>query len=199
MSSSVRVFVEGATDEPFAQRVVEAAGHAVHAIFPMGGHAEIDKRVRRWCGPTNTTPMMVLRDLDPTLDTVCAPALVNHLIGGGPHAATTVFRIAEHEVEAWLLADRAAVASFFQVDVASVPPEPDLLPDPKEALVNVCRNSAERRVRHGMVPGPTATRKVGPQYTGLVLTFGASHWDIERARNASPSLDRAIIALSRLP
>lgn len=199
MSSQLRVFIEGNTDEPFAQRVVEAAGHSVDAIFPMRGHGEIDKRVARWCKPANTRPMLVLRDLEPTLGKGCAPALVKHLVGTGPHSTTTVFRIAEHEVEAWLLADREAVANYFHVQLAAIPVSPDVQPDPKQTLVNLCRGSSSSRVRNGMVPGPSSGRRVGPQFTALVLTFGRSHWNVARARTVSPSLDRAIVALQDLP
>lgn len=125
MSSHLRVFLEGSTDEPFARRVVEAAGHAVHAVFTMGGHGGIDKRVARWCNPTNTHPMLVLRDLDPALGKGCPAALIRHLAGQGPHSATTVFRIAERELEAWLLADRVAVAKYFNLRVSAIPGAPD--------------------------------------------------------------------------
>lgn len=199
MSSRLRVFVEGETDEPFARRVVEAAGHSVDAVFPMHGHGEIDKRVDRWCKPANTRPMLILRDLHPALGKGCASALVRHLVGIGPHSATTVFRIAERELEAWLLADRKAVAAYFQVRPVAVPVSPDMQLDPKQTLVNVCRSSSSSRIQKGMVPSPSSRRKVGPQFTGLVLTFGRSHWDATRARTASPSLDRAIVALERLP
>lgn len=199
MSSRLRVFVEGDTDEPFARRVIEVAGHSTAAVFVVGGHGMIDKRVERWCKPSNVHPMLVLRDLKPTLGKNCAPALVRHLVGDGPHSVTTVFRLAERELEAWLLADRAAVAEYFSVKLSAVPLLPDTEFDPKQTLVNICRSSSSSRIRNGMVPTPSSGRAVGQQFTGLVLSFGRSHWDAARARTASPSLDRAIAALELLP
>ena len=160
MSSRLRVFVEGETDEPFARRVVEAAGHSVDAVFPMHGHGEIDKRVDRWCKPANTRPMLILRDLHPALGKGCASALVRHLVGTGPHSATTVFRIAERELEAWLLADRKAVAAYFQVRPVAVPVSPDMQLDPKQTLVNVCRSSSSSSAQQkGMVPSSLSLLK----------------------------------------
>jgi hypothetical protein len=198
MTEHIRVIVEGDTDEPFARHLVKAAGHDVTAVIPMRGHGEIDKNVGRWSRPSNVRPMLILRDLDPDLGKGCAPALVRHLVGSGPHAPMTVFRIAERELEAWMLADRDALANYLDVDVAAFPLSPDDEEDPKRTLVNICRQSASRRIRDGMVPSQDSGRTVGRQFTGFVLGFGRAHWDPQRARRRSSSLERAMLALENL-
>ncbi len=198
MSIGVLVAVEGDTDQPFAQRVATAAGLSVDRTIVLHGHGNLDDRVAHWCRPSNQRPMFVLRDLDPGLGTDCAPALIRHLVGDGPRSTTTLVRIAERELEAWLLADREGVAAYFHVPRGAVPASPDGESDPKRTLVNLCRRSSSSRIRRGMVPDPAGQRKVGPEFTGLLLGFATTAWDIERARPASPSLNRAILSLERL-
>lgn len=199
MIPGVIVAVEGDTDEPFARRIVEAAGLRLERVYVFHGHGNLDPRIPRWCEISNRRPMMILRDLDPHLDTNCAPALVERLSGNALRSSTTLVRIAEREVEAWLLSDRDAVAKYFHIHRQAIPGSPDAEPDPKQTLVNLCRKSSSGRVRNGMVPGPRSRRRVGPGFTGLVLDFAIAHWDAQRARTASPSLDRAINALQQLP
>ena len=195
MTTGVPVAVEGDTDEPFAHRVVVASGLQVDRVLVLNGHGNLDSRVARWCEASNRRPMLVLRDLDPSLGHDCAPALVRHLSGGGIRTSTTLVRIAQREIESWLLADRQAVSSYFHVRPGAVPATPDLEPDPKLTLVNLCRSSTSSRIRRGMVPSAEAGRQVGPEYTGLILGFATGGWDVQRARRASPGLDRAIAAL----
>jgi hypothetical protein len=195
----VLVAVEGDTDEPFARRIVEAAGLHIERVYVFHGHGNLDARIPRWCETSNRRPMMILRDLDPHLGINCAPGLVERLSGSGPRSSTTLVRIAEREIEAWLLADRGAVAEYFHVRPEAIPDSPDDQPDPKRTLVNLCRQSSSNRVRNGMVPGSKSGRRVGPEFTGLVLDFAGAHWDAQRARTASPSLNKAINALNELP
>jgi hypothetical protein len=198
MSIGVLVAVEGETDEPYAQRVVIAAGLFVDRTIVLHGHGNLDNRVARWCQPSNRRPMLVVRDLDPTFSAGCAPAVIRRLSGNGPHSSTTIVRIAERELEAWLLADREGLATYFHLRAGDVPSTPDEESDPKRTLVNLCRKSSSSRVRRGMVPSSQSGREVGPEFTGLVLTFGSTVWDVQRARSASPSLDRAVVSLERL-
>jgi hypothetical protein len=198
MSVGVLVAVEGDTDEPFAARLVKAAGLSVDRTIVLYGHGDLDSRVARWCHPSNHRPMLVLRDFNPNFGTPCPPALLTHLIGAGPHSVTTVVRIAERELEAWLLADREGVATYFHVPVQAIPTSPDGETDPKRTLVNLCRRSSSSRIRRGMVPDPRGGRQVGPEFTGLLLGFGGGTWSVERARQASPSLDRAVGAIERM-
>ncbi len=195
MTLGVLVAVEGETDKPFAERIVIAAGLSVYKRIPFHGHGNLDKCMARWCQPSNRRAMLVVRDLDPNFGHDCPPALVEHLAGPGPRSATTLVRIAERELESWLMADREGVARYFRLRAASIPVLPDHEPNPKRTLVNLCRSSTSSSVRRGMVPDPQGGREVGREFTGLIIGFGSTMWDVERARSASPSLDRAISSL----
>jgi hypothetical protein len=195
MSPGVLVAVEGVTDEPVASRVVETAGLSVDRAIVFNGHGNLDPRISKWCQPSNRRPIFVVRDLDPSLGNACPPGLVNQLTGPPPLSATTVVRIAEHELEAWLLADREGIARYFNLRSNAIPHAPDIEPSPKQALVNLCRSSTSSAIRRGMVPDPRGGRSVGPEFTGLVIDFGSSTWSAERAELSSPSLARALRAL----
>jgi hypothetical protein len=198
MSASVLVAVEGVTDEPVASRVVERAGLTVDRTIVLDGHGNLDPRIPKWCQPSNRRPMFVVRDLDPSFGNPCPPALVTQLTGPPPLSATTVVRIAERELEAWLLADKEGVARYFHLRSNAIPQAPDTEPNPRQTLVNLCRSSTSSAIRRGMVPDPRGGRSVGPEFTGLVIDFGSSSWSAERAEPVSPSLARALRALEVL-
>jgi hypothetical protein len=73
----------------------------------------------------NGFPVLLLTDLDTD---PCAPGKVTGWLGRAPSRGF-LFRICVREIEAWLLADRKAMASFLKV-------KEDILPDAPEALSN---------------------------------------------------------------
>lgn len=198
MSPGVLVAVEGVTDEPFASRVVNAAGLEVDRTIVFNGHGNLDPRIPKWCQPSNRRLMFVVRDLDPSFGHACPPGLVAQLTGPPPLSATTLVRIAERELESWLLADRDGAANYFHLRPGSIPHAPDTELNPKQTLVNLCRSSTSSAIRRGMVPDPRGGRSVGPEFTGLVIDFGSSSWSVERAKPSSPSLARALRSLETL-
>jgi hypothetical protein len=196
MTAPLLVAVEGDTDEPFARALVESAGRSVDHVVVLNGHGQIDRRLRRWCLPSNRRPMLVLRDFDPALGATCPAELIANLIGDIEPSPTTLVRMPVREMEAWMLADREAASSFFQTPILNFPTSPDDDPDPKRTLVDLCRKSSSPDIRDGMVPDPGAGRAVGRRFTGLVLEFGRQYWNPERAAAVSPSLAKALVALS---
>jgi hypothetical protein len=108
-----------------------------------------------------------------------------------------LFRIVVRAIEAWLLADTAAFSDFFSVAITRLPEKPDHLIDPKRRLVEIVAASTSPSIRRAMLPGK-GRRNVGPGYTATVIEFTMAHWDIPRARQASPSLDRCVEALAAL-
>ena len=48
-----------------------------------------------------------------------------------------LFRIAVREVEAWLIADREALAGFLKIKIMHVPYKPEELVDPKRVLLEL--------------------------------------------------------------
>ncbi len=139
----------------------------------------------------------ILADLDMT---ICAPALIREWFNLSEEKpltpASVLFRIAEREVEAWVLADRIGLASFLSISPANFSLDPDALPDPKQHLLNIIRLKGRRRYHKEMLPSENA--HVGPAYNPRLCAFVKDHWDIARAAECSRSLKRAINAINRL-
>ncbi|MCR2052783.1 hypothetical protein NSA19_07990 [Actinomyces bowdenii] len=91
--------------------------------------------------------------------------------------------------EAWLLADDIGFADFFAVPVKSIPPCPDSLSHAKRELLRLCLRSRSSSVRHEVVRRDGSP---GPLYVMRINEFAQQHWNVERARGNSPSLERAI-------
>jgi hypothetical protein len=100
------------------------------------------------------------------------------------------FRVAVRAVEAWLLADRESLAGFLRVSPSRVPPDPESLDEPKQAMVNLARQSRSRAVQEDMVPRPGSGRSVGPAYASRLIEFAQSTWRPEIAATRSDSLRR---------
>lgn len=129
-------------------------------------------------------PVLMLTDLD--MDT-CPGGKVQSWLGRSPSIGF-LFRICVREVEAWLLADREAMAAFLNLGINMIPAEPELLDDPKLTLLQKAR-LAPRKIRDGLLPRGKAT--IGPEYNELLCEFIENSWSIDRAARRAPSLDRA--------
>jgi len=140
---------------------------------------------------------MVLVDLD---DDACVPPFRQRWL---PDPAPLMcFRVAVRAIEAWLMGDRERIAKFLRVRQSLVPPDPEILPDPKGALVDLARHSRLSRIREDMVPRPASGRRVGPLYTTYLLQFIGDEvegWRPEiAAATAADSLARCLRALELL-
>lgn len=129
-------------------------------------------------------PVLMLTDLDTAQ---CPSDKLTAWLGNAPSRGF-LFRICVREIEAWLLADRVAMAEFLDINPVKVPPAPELLPDPKAKLISLAQR-APRRIRIGITPIGRAT--IGPDYNELLQTFVADCWSSERASQCAPSLARA--------
>lgn len=137
----------------------------------------------------------VLTDLD---QTECAPELIRNWFEFDDVSLKVpdnlLFRIAEREVEAWLLADRAGLSGFLEIAATNFSPAPDALPDPKQHLLNVIRSKGRKRYHKEMLPLGNA--HVGSEYNSKLCEFVETHWNLDMARNYSGSLEKAITALN---
>ncbi len=133
---------------------------------------------------SNGLPVLMLTDLDADL---CPAGKVADWLGHAPSRGF-IFRICVREIEAWLLADREAMAGFLKVSITKLPLAPELLPDPKAKLIGLAQKSP-RKIRIGVTPVGRAA--IGPDYNELLSGFIAERWSIERAVRCAPSLARA--------
>ena len=130
---------------------------------------------------------LVLHDLDH--DAPCAASLVGRL---APELTPGFcLRIAVRAAEAWILADRDAVARELGVNCAKVPANPEALSDPKAALrklASAARNREAKRLLLG----------TAQQMHGWVSEFVAAEWNPANAARNAPSLERALTQIRRL-
>jgi hypothetical protein len=189
--------VEGVVDEAVVKRLIVEAGGEIGPIYGKRGKSLLRQRVNGYNKAARHHPWIVLVDLNREAD--CPPPLKEiWLPNPGPFMC---FRIAVREIESWLLADRERFATFFRVRLSDVPAEPELLDNPKEAVVELSRKSRNRDIRLDMVPRPGSGRKIGPAYVSRLIEFVYNPqrgWRPERAARSSDSLSRCLTRIREL-
>jgi hypothetical protein len=191
----ITVAVEGDADVPVVERICELAGFRVGIVYGRSGKSRLDSQLHGYNLAARYAPWLVLRDLNG--DAPCAGGLVAELLPSP--APMMLFRVAVRAVEAWLLADGEALSRFLRVSKKVIPPNPDELPNPKLALVNLARRASNRAVRRDMVPQEGTTGSVGPAYISRLAEFTKKFWRPEIALEGSPSLRRCVDALQAWP
>ena len=106
-----------------------------------------------------------------------------------------LFRIAVHEIEAWLMADRNNFADFTGISFKKIPSRPDEINVPKVLLFSLLQKTKKKFLIADMVPKSGA--KIGPYYNKQLENFIWNNWDINTAKNNSPSLQKACLALDK--
>lgn len=184
--------VEGQTDVPVAERLIQRVGLDPVEFMVAEGKARLDRVLRERSLWGN---VLVLRDLDN--DAECAPTLIGELI---PYEIPKgiCLRIPVKSVESWLLADVEGFSQAFAVHLKSHEVKPDESDNPKRDLINQCRRSKSSTVREQMTQLSTNGLRPGPAYTLRVMEFAQTVWDPKRAAKRSPSLARALVAIDQL-
>jgi hypothetical protein len=189
--------VEGVVDEAVVKHLIVWAGGEIGPVYGKRGKPLLRQKVNGYNNAARYHPWIVIVDLNREAD--CPPPLREiWLPNPGPFMC---FRIAVKEIEAWLLADRERFASFFRVRLLDVPAKPELLNDPKGAVVELSRRSRSRDIRLDMVPRPGSGRKIGPAYVSRLIEFVSDPqrgWRPERAAQSSDSLNRALTRVKEL-
>jgi len=190
----IHAAVEGLVDEAVARRLLEAAGASAGDVHGRNGKAWLHQKLRAYNEAARYGPWLILVDLDQ--DAECAPPLRRQWL---PNAAPRMcFRIAVHAVEAWLMADAASLASFLRVPAARIPADPESIPNPKQEVVNLARQSRLAAIREDMVPREGSGCPIGPAYSSRLIEFVNHRWRPEVAAKRSESLKRAIERLTEL-
>lgn len=168
-------------------------GFVVDRLVVERGFGQLKVGIPKYRNASRSLPHVVLTDLD---SHACPSALL------ADWRATVLppsmlLRIAVREVEAWLLADRAGIASFLSIPRAKVPTDPETIADPKQTLVNLARRSRKRRLAEEIAPCAGSTAPIGPMYNSHLSGFASSGWDVASARISAPSLDRAMSRIAQ--
>lgn len=158
-----------------------------------GGVTKLVKALPRYMEQSrHVQPVLCVADTDGS----CAVTLLGKWL---PHGTPERFmlRLAVNEAESWILADRSALADYFEIPGERIPPRPDELADAKRALLQLARRSRRRLIRQEVVSAQEAS-KPGPGYNQHLRDFVATHWDARRAAANSPSLARALMRIAML-
>jgi hypothetical protein len=161
-----------------------AEAKAVHCY----GNGKIKKQIKAYNSAAQHSHYFVITDLDNQYP--CAPSLIEDWLPHQP-SKNLLFRVAVHEIESWLLADRANFAAFFSISQGLIPLKPDNEANPKNTIISLAKRSRKREIREAIVP-IDAYASIGPGYTLQFRNFIQTSWCIESARKNSPSLDRTI-------
>jgi len=194
MPVSVNLAVEGASDVSVLKRILSYVGLAVAGVYGRGGKSQLDKSIAAYNEAAKLRPWVVVRDLD--RDAACAPDLVAELL---PVPAEWMrFRVAVREIETWILADAGAVSRFLGIRRALVPAAPEILDDPKRALIDLASQSRWESIKADMVRVAGASISEGPAYVSRINEFVTNTWSPHVARHRSDSLRRCIQRLKTL-
>ena len=167
---------------------IRPADFHIAGVLQRGGFGYLKAKIKSFNESAKSQAFFVLTDLD---NAPCAPALTESWLPKPQHA-NLIFRVAVREVEAWLLADRTAIAGFLGVKESAVPSDVESLPDPKRALIDLARRSKIARVKSALVPRVGSTAKIGPDYNACLSQFVLHHWNQEEAARTSKSLRQAL-------
>jgi hypothetical protein len=193
MPAKVSAAVEGTIDEIVAKKLIAHAGGIPGTVYGKGGKPALHAKIAGYNNAAHRAPWLVLVDLDQDYD--CAPPLRAAWL---PACAPRLcFRVAVRAVEAWLLADVEEVAAYLQVARSAVPPRPEIVDEPKRALVDLARRSRRREIREGMVPREGSGRVVGSLYNSYVSRYVEQRWRPAVAAKRAESLARAIACLEQ--
>lgn len=194
MPSFISAAVEGATDEAVVRRLIRHVGAEPGPVYGKKGKPDLRLRIQGFNHAAHRAPWLVLVDLDQ--DAACAPPMRSEWI---PHPATQLcLRVAVRAMEAWLMADTDALATFLGVAATRLPADPEAEVMPKRTLVNLARRSRRMAIRKDMVPRDGSGRSEGPAYASRIIEFTSNHWRPDVAAARSDSLRRAIACLRRL-
>lgn len=188
LSTTLTLVVEGLVDQAVMNRLLLVCRVPVDRIYGGYGKGWIRKHLPAYNQAARHHPWLVVVDLDN--DHECAPFLLSEWLP--QPAPKMLFRVAVREIESWLLADRKRIAKFLKVPATALPSDPDSLPDPKKAMVQLASASKSRRIREDMAPRQGSGRDVGPGYSACLIEFVRKHWLPNTAAQSSDSLLRCI-------
>ena len=192
---TLNLVFEDVLSELVMYKMIERFGskYRVGNSYSGGGFGYIKKGIAGFNAASIHVPFFVLADLD---NHECPVALMNDWLPAESRNENLIFRIAVREVESWLLSDRAGFASFIGISVQNIPLKPDLIPDPKQKLINLVKKTRKRSIKEDIVPR-NEYAATGPNYNGRLTEYVIQDWDIDKAIQSSDSLKRAVAALEK--
>jgi len=190
----IHVVVEDGLSEQVARRLLAESNRSFHinSVISRGGNGYLKTKIAALNKSAQVLPFFVLTDLDMG---ICASALIKEWLPSYK-SHNLIFRVAVREVEAWLLGDRDGIAKFLGISVDITPTNPEALPDPKRALLQLATRTRKAEVRHRLLPRRSSSAMQGPDYNGCLAEYVASHWKPSAASLLCPSLAKCRIRIA---
>lgn len=188
--------VEDRLSEAVLRRLVnEHAGRlTVAQVLGMKGNGYLRKSMTNFAKASAHTPVVVLTDLDLH---ICAPSLIRTWKDPiGFDAPDLHIRVANKEIEAWIVADIVNFGAFVGKNSLTGPVQCDDLADAKAWLLGNCQR-APQPLRNLLVQRTDRGLRQGLGYNNELARFVSSNWDPAKAADRSDSLRRARDFLSR--
>jgi hypothetical protein len=194
--SLVAMGTEDELSEAMGMRLLRDAGYDLQPspLLRRNGFGYLRSKMDSWCEMATRKSVVLLTDLDTA---VCPMALRKDWMGTRKVPENLILRIAVHEIEAWVLADHEALRTLIG-NRGTLPPNPDLLPDPKQHLLRLIAKHARRSLREELVAEKGAIASQGIGYNAHFGEWVRSVWSPERAALRSNSLQRARLRLGEL-
>lgn len=183
----IALATEDELSEKVGERLAQDAGLSICQYLRRNGAGYLKSRTFNFNQMSSHLPVLLITDLD---DTVCAPSLLASWLKAQRRHVNFIFRVAEREIEAWLLADPQAIRQLMGSRIRQIPTNPDEIPDPKQFILNLAAR-APRQVRDELIASNAAVASQGIGYNSLLSRMVTESWSPARASEASPSLARA--------
>lgn len=186
----VALVVEDVLSLVVMEKVLTHTGRGYRVVRTMveRGVGNIRQSIAKYRNASHALAHVVLTDLD---QATCPP-LLREQWGVATLPDSMLFRIAVREVEAWVLADRVGFAGFAGIPQSKVSQTPETLVDPKQTLINLVRQSRNRRLAAELVPLQGSSMSKGPLYNERLSQFVREKWDVAAAMQTAPSLKRTV-------
>lgn len=189
----IQLVVEDTLSEVVARKILSETGRYVIGIcYGQTGSAYIRKNIHGFNSAARGTPFFVLTDQNAA---ECAPRLISTWLPKQQHP-NMIFRVAVHEIEAWLLAHRYAFAHFAGIRRERIPQDVDSIDHPKEFLIGLIKRSRFTSLKRDVVPPNGSSRTQGAGYNSRLVQFVTDAWSPSEAMVHSASLRRAISAVT---
>ncbi|MCT7951767.1 DUF4276 family protein [Ancylothrix sp. C2] len=189
----INLAVEDALSEAVVREMLKQSQRpfSIGICLNKGGYGYLKKIISGLNHAAKGSAYLVLTDLD---NAECPQEIISTWLEQPKHP-NLIFRIAVREVEAWLLAHRETFAKYVGISKDLIPRNADEIADPKQTLINLVRKSKKRDLKEAIVPADNSTAKIGKDYNGQLIQFVKNHWQIELAKQNSPSLEKAMKAI----
>lgn len=183
----VSLVVEDVLQETTLLKLLDIYRKDIKVVSVSGkcGNIYIRDNIRTFNEASHFLPHIVITDLDRK---ECAPQLKHDWINFQLNEKM-LFRIAEKEIDAWILSDREAFSKWMNVPINKIPVNTQEIIDPKQFIINLARKS-RKKIMKDIIPQGTASQ--GPGYNILLQRFVLDEWGPEKALLCNESLRKAI-------